>query len=196
MKDKSLLKYTVIFFLIVNTSHFWEGKLGLFAMVSNLILIGAFLILGITILFQIRYSIKEEFENRERMILIGIMSVVLICVYCKPRGIIDFNKFEGKNLFVAERTAGGNCYTKLQLKENLDFIEKSYCFGVHEVRGKYEIKEDSVFFKDKKGRVITDFYKFGIIQKVDTIYNYPNGTIFLYESGEESNFLFITENGI
>ena len=196
MKNKSLLNWTIAFFIIVNTSHFWEGKIGVFGMFSILILIGIFFILGIALVYQIVKSIQEKFVDKKRLILIGIMTLVLSTTLLKPNGLINFDRLEGKDILVAQREGGGNCLTRLKLKENQKFIKKSYCFGVSETRGKYEMKGDTVYFKDKKGNQIEDFYEFGIIQKKDTTFTNNASTILLFDSDKEekSNFLLITKN--
>jgi len=196
MENKSLLKCTIAFFLIINTSHFWEGKIGLAGMVVALILFGTFFIFGISLLYQIGKSIQERFANKERLVLVGIMSFVLMATYLKPKGLIDFDKLEGKDLLFAGRGGVANCLRVLKLKENQNFVHKSYCFGVKETRGIYEVKGDTIFFTNKKGQIIDDYCEFGVIQPKDTAHMNSLQEILFYSSGEElkSTFLFITKN--
>ena len=166
MKNKILLLTTFILLLIVNTTFFWEGKLGFFAMVLSLILVIVYGVLIISLLYQIYLAIREKFKSTQRLISISIVAVVLILIYIRPDGIINFEKFQGNDLLIAEREGAANCYTSLKLKENKKFIEKSICFGVSEITGKYSIKGDSIFFSDVQlGRDKSEYYQFAVIKQ-------------------------------
>jgi len=166
MKNKVLLLTSFILLLIVNTAFFWEGKLGSFAMVQSLILVIVYGVLIISLLYQIYLAIREKFKSIQRLISIGIVAVVLVLIYFRPDGIINFEKFQGNDLLIAEREGAANCYTTLKLKENRKFIEKSICFGVSEITGKYSIKGDSIFFSDVQlGRDKSEYYQFAIIKQ-------------------------------
>ena len=166
MKNKVLLLTSFILLLIVNTAFFWEGKLGSFAMVQSLILVIVYGVLIISLLYQIYLAIREKFKSIQRLISIGIVAVVLVLIYFRPDGIINFEKFQGNDLLIAEREGAANCYTTLKLKENRKFIEKSICFGVSEITGKYSIKGDSIFFSDVQlGRDVNEYYQFAVIKQ-------------------------------
>lgn len=197
MKRHSIPKGTIIFFLLINTSYFWEGKLGVFAMFSSLILIGVFFILVVALLIEIVKSIQERWSNLNRLIAIGIMIIILSLTILKPKGIIDFDKLEGKDLLIAKKEGGGNCNTRLQLKENKKFIKKSICFGVHEVRGRYELEGDTVYFKNNKDQPIKDFYQYGIIHSKH-INGKTFGVISLINSMQntQNTFLWIEKDNI
>jgi len=166
MKNKILLLTTFILLLIVNTTFFWEGKLGFFAMVLSLILVIVYGVLIISLLYQIYLAIREKFKSTQRLISISIVAVVLVLIYIRPDGIINFEKFQGNDLLIAEREGAANCYTTLKLKENKKFIEKSICFGVSEITGKYSIKGDSIFFSDVQlGRDKSEYYQFAVIKQ-------------------------------
>ena len=166
MKNKILLLTTFILLLIVNTTFFWEGKFGSFAMILSLILVIVYGVLIISLLYQIYLAIREKFNCKQRLISISIVAVVLILIYIRPDGIINFEKFQGNDLLIAEREGAANCYTSLKLKENKKFIEKSICFGVSEITGKYSIKGDSIFFSDVQlGRDKSEYYQFAVIKQ-------------------------------
>ena len=166
MKIKILLLTTFILLLIVNTAFFWEGKLGSFAMILSLILVIIYGVLIISLLYQIYLAIREKFKNTQRLISIGIVAVVLVLIYFRPDGIINFEKFQGNDLLIAEREGAANCNTTLKLKESNKFIEKSICFGVSEITGKYSIKGDSIFFSDVQlGRDKSEYYQFAVIKQ-------------------------------
>ena len=166
MKNKILLLTAFILLLIVNTAFFWEGKLGSFAMVLSLILVVVYGVLITSLLYQIYLAIQEKFKSTQRLISISIAAVVLVLIYFKPYGIINFEKLQGNDLLIAEREGAANCYTTLKLKENNKFSEKSICFGVSEITGKYSIKGDSIFFSDVQlGRDKSEYYQFAVIKQ-------------------------------
>jgi hypothetical protein len=166
MKNKILPLTACILFLTVNTAFFWEGKLGPFAIILSLILVIVYGVLIISLLYQIYLEIREKFKNRQRLISITIVAVVLGLIYFRPDGIINFEKFQGNDLVIAEREGAANCYTTLKLKDNNRFVEKNICFGISEVTGKYSIKGDSIFFSDVQlGRDKSEYYQFAVIKQ-------------------------------
>ncbi|MVZ65372.1 hypothetical protein GQF61_05855 [Sphingobacterium sp. DK4209] len=111
MKNKGLLLTIIIFFLIVNTTYYWEGKLGFFAFPAFLILVIIFLGLGVALTRQIYFLIKEKFTDKKRIIIIGLLTLVLLLTFKKPFGLIDFDKLEGGNVLIAKREGSANCMT-------------------------------------------------------------------------------------
>ena len=165
MKNKGLLITTIIFFLTVNTTYYWEGKLGVFAFPAFLILVVIYLGLGITLIRQVYLLVKEKFSNKNRVILIGLLAITLTMTFLKPFGLIDFDKLEGNNVLVAEREGAANCMTTLKLKDDFTFRERSVCFGVSEIKGDFHIENDTIFFDNVSlGRHENEFYKFAVIE--------------------------------
>ena len=165
MKNKGLIITTIIFFLLVNTTYYWEGKLGIFAMPAFLILFVVFVGLGVSMLRQLYFSCKEKFKDTPRILTIGILTTVLSLAFFKPFGLIDFDKFEGKDLFIAQREGAANCMTTFKLKENNKFTERSVCFGITEIKGNYKIKNDTIYFENVElGRKENEFYTFAVIK--------------------------------
>jgi hypothetical protein len=110
---------------------------------------------------------KEKFSDRKRLTISAILFVVLLLAFFKPAGFIDFDRFSGKDLLVAEREGALNCTTVLKLKDNNTFRERSVCFGVTEIKGHYEIKGDTIIFKDvDKGRQ-DEYYSYAVIKPAD-----------------------------
>ncbi|GAB5399266.1 MAG: hypothetical protein Aureis2KO_08510 [Aureisphaera sp.] len=155
-----------------------------------------FLALSIICLFQIGKGIIEKFSNRSRNWTIGIMAICLGLILLKPRGIINFDKLEGDDLFVAQREGVANCMTTFKLKPNNKFKERSVCFGVSVVRGKYEIRNDTIFFSDVRvARGDKEYYEFGILKKS----KYRNEKVlFRYKNSSDTigDELWITKNQI
>lgn len=166
MKNKGLLITTIIFFLIVNTTYYWEGKLGLFAFPTFLILVIFFLGLGFALIRQIYFLIKEKFADKTRLINIGLLTIVLTLTFLKPFGLIDFDKLEGDNILIAEREGAANCMTTLKLKDNFTFSERSVCFGVTEIKGNYRLQNDTIYFDNVSlGRHENEFYQFAVVEQ-------------------------------
>ena len=165
IKRNILITITLILFLIINTSYLWEGKLGLWAFPFFIFLFILYIVLVITLGYQIYWVIKERFKNKRRLIIVGVMSFALGIMFFWSNGIINFEKLEGEDLLVAGREGAANCTTTLKLKTNNKFIEKSICFGMSEIRGNYLVKGDSIFFSNVKlGRGNKEYFKFAVIK--------------------------------
>lgn len=170
MKNKGLIITTIIFFILVNTTYYWEGKLGLFAFPAFLVLTVVYFGLAVVLLRQFYLAIKEKFREKQRFILIALLTAVLTLIFLKPFGLIDFDKFEGKDFLVAEREGAANCMTTFKLKEDNKFIESNVCFGVTEIKGNYKLRNDTIYFENVVlGRHIDEFYQFAVIRP--SIYN-------------------------
>src|SRR5262245_33920223 len=139
MRRKALLLTTIIFFLLVNTTYFWEGKLGMLAFPAFLLLVMVYGILLIALAWQLFQAGKEKFSDRSRLLIIVSLTAVLALTYFMPAGLIDFDILEGEDLLVAEREGTANCMTTFRFKEHLTFRERTVCFGVDEVKGTYHI---------------------------------------------------------
>lgn len=169
MKQKRLLIATITFFLIINTAYYWEGKLGVFAMLTSLLLILTFLVLTVLLFRQIYISIKEKFSDKPRLIVIGTLTLTLLLPFFFPGGIVNFEKFESESILIAQREGVANCLTTLKLKANNEFKERNVCFGITEISGTYYQKGDTIFFDyDSPSRQGNRYYKFAIIKNVDT----------------------------
>ena len=197
MKQKGLFITTILFFLIVNTNYFWEGKLGFFAFPVDFLLVIVFLVLGFLLLRQLFFAFREKFIDKQRLVIIGILVIVVTVTVLKPNGLINFDKLQGKDLLVAEREGAANCMTTLKLKENNTFTERTVCFGVMEIKGNYELKGDTIFFKDVGFvRHESGYYMFAVIQKSDSEKTKYLGDIVMYKSYSDTigRDLWITKN--
>ena len=165
MRNKVLIIITIVFFLFVNTSYYWEGKLGLFAFPSIILLILVYIILGISLIRQFYLAVKEKFQGKLRLITIGLLALVLITTFLRPNGLVNFDKLKGNDILVAEREGAANCMTTLKLKDDYTFTEKNVCFGVTETTGKYHLKNDTVFFDNVNvSRHLEEYYSFGVVK--------------------------------
>jgi hypothetical protein len=174
MKNKGLIIATVIFFVVVNTSYFWESKFGIYAFPFFFLLVLVYLVLTILFLRQLLFSLKEKFKYRHRLYSIALLGLVLSLTLFFPGGLIDFDRFEGKDLLVAEREGSANCRTTLKLKDDNKFIESIVCFGVEEISGNYTVSGDTILFTNiALGRSVEEYYRFAVIKTA----NYQNKKI-------------------
>ncbi len=165
MKDKLLIITAIVFFLLINTSYYWEGKLGLFAIAAFVLLVAVYIGLAVGFLQQLYFLWKEKFKQKGRLYLAGLLLAVLLLSSLWPSGLINFDKLEGRDVLVAEREGAVNCVTILKLKENFTFRERTGCFGTTEVRGTFRLVNDTVYFENvRPARDDTSFYKFAVIR--------------------------------
>ena len=161
MKNKGLIATTLIFFILVNTSYYWEVKLDFFAFPVFLLLFLIFIGLSIALIRLIYFSFKDKFKDKKRILAIILISTILVVTFLKPFGVIDFEKFEAKNILIAEREGVAGCMMTLKLKENNRFTAKDICFGISETKGKYTFRNDTIYFEDiELSRGDKEFYKF------------------------------------
>ena len=114
--------------------------------ISVFVLFLVFIILVISFLFQVKKAFEEKFNNRNRRYLITFMLFVLGVTVWRPFGLVDFEKFEGKDVFVADAEGAANCHSILKLKDNKRFTFTSICFGVNKVKGTYSVTGDTIKF--------------------------------------------------
>ncbi len=177
-----------LLFLLVNTQHFWEAKLGGFTFPVITFLGLTFIAHCIVLTLQFFLGIKERFQDKSRNITIAVFILLLGLIYLKPRGLINFESLQGKDVLIANREGAANCMTTLKLKEDLTFKEKSVCFGTSETTGSYALKNDTIYFHNiQPTRNSSGFYKFALINRTE---------ISLYESTNDSLplKLFVTKN--
>lgn len=166
MQRKIIVSFIIIFFIIINLTYFWETKFGSISMPIFVILMGVFFVLVLVLLQQIILAIRENFRLSSRNSLIVFMAIILALIYCHPNGIIDFEQWEGKDVLIAQREGNANCMTTFKLKQNHNFVEKRVCFAFSKITGKYEIRNDTIFFSEVKipqGK--QPYYKYALITK-------------------------------
>ena len=199
MKNKGLYITTIIFFLLINTAYYWEGRLGLFAIPAFVLLVAVYFGLAIALLRQIYFSVKEKFKQNHRIILIGLLVTVLLLTYLKPLGIVDFDKFEGTDILIAEREGAANCLTTLKLKDDYTFRERIGCFGVSEIKGTFRVASDTIYFDNiQLGRHEEGFYKFAVIKSTKFDNSTKFGDLIRYKDLTDTvgHFLWITKNDL
>jgi hypothetical protein len=194
LNPKSTFITSVVFFIVINTSYYWEPKLGLLAFPSLALLLLIYMILLVIFLQHIFLIIKEKFANRQRITVNAVLFLVLVLTFFKPNGLIKFDKLSGEDLLVAQREGAANCMTTLKLKDNNKFIETTICFGITEVKGSYKKKGDTIFFNTiDLGRYNSSYYSYAVIKRKDTPNKNMVGEIIKYRSEKDTvgNVLWI-----
>ncbi len=198
MKRKALIIATIIFFLSINTQYFWEGKLGLLAFPALTLLFIFYVILALMLGVQVFILFKEKFNDKKRLSVSLILLIVLTLAFFKPGGFIDLDKLSGNDLLIAVREGAANCTTTLRLKDSNKFSERSICFGVTDIKGHYEVKDDTIFFTDVVNYREGTYYSYAVI-KPDSFQNEKiSGELILYKDMNDSigHELFITKNDL
>lgn len=168
-------------------------------MPAFLILLIIYVVLAIGLIIQLIRAFREQFNKRYRIFTIGFIASILILTTLKPFGLINFDKFSGKDLLIAQREGAANCMTTFKLKENYKFTEWSVCFGVTEISGDYVIINDTIYFKNVNlPRHDSAYYEFALI--VPSRYETANNKFDLirYESKQDTigHELWIIKNDI
>jgi len=165
MKHKVQITTLIIFFLITNTTYFWEDKVGFFGMLIYLVFKIVYFVFLVVFIIQLFLAIKEKFKNKSRFLPIGLLAFVLLLTFLYPAGIINFEKLlERENLLVAQGEGAANCTTTFYLKDDFTFIQKIACFKVERVKGTYRISNDTIYFIDGKENIK---YEFAIIEEME-----------------------------
>lgn len=153
-----------LFFLLLQTSYFWEKELGIFAMFSFLGMALAFLFFCGMLCWEALLVVRERGKDRQRLRFIGILLVMLSLTVWDPNGLVDYAKFEARTVLTAHAEGAADCSNTLVLRSDHTFIERIVCFGLSETRGTYFIKNDTLFFEDVKlGRHQTTYDAFAIL---------------------------------
>ena len=80
-------------------------------------------------------------------------------------GMINWEKYEGQNLLVADREGTANCRTIIKLKENNKFKYISRCFGVDFYFGTYKIRKDTLYLELDKNVGYMDKSSYAVLLK-------------------------------
>ena len=83
----------------------------------------------------------------------------------EPRGIINFEKYEGKDMLIAYREGTASCYTVIRLKTNEKYYIKSACFGIDKFNSTYTVHGDTVVFNGANEKNNSYKFIFGVINR-------------------------------
>ena len=121
-------------------------------------------LLGIA-LYQV---VKLEVENTKhysRLIFITIILILNLLSLAKQAGIINWEKYEGENILVAQMEGTANCQTVLKLKSDNRFENISYCFGREFHYGTYKFKNDTLYFELDKNVGYMDKSSYAVLRR-------------------------------
>jgi hypothetical protein len=181
LKRKKLLISAIIFFLVVNTSYFWSAVFPFpWDLLVFLLLVILYGVLVVALVLQVTYASEEKFRNKQRYATIAIVALVIFFVGYRPTGIIDFERFESKDVLIAQREGDANCMTTVKLKKNKRFRERNVCFGVSKAEGQYSMHNDTITFYDIELSREKEFYKFAVIKLPDSLSESDIGDLILY----------------
>jgi hypothetical protein len=187
MNEKLILKTSIVFFLIVSTSYYWEGKFGFFTLPIFLFLAIAYFVFAVLLLFQLVSAIQTRFVDRSKSIAILMQVMVLIAIFWKPNGLIDFDRLEGENLLIALEGGSANCTFSLKLKDNHTFIQREICFGIYDIDGEYKLRNDTIFFTKMDFNFhCKDYYDFAIVKPHSRRQGGSSTSLVLYANKEDT----------
>lgn len=165
MRKNKLVISVVVFFLLINTRYFWQFQLGPLIIPAFLLFCTTCMVLALVFVWQIYLMVKERFANRHRWVGVIILTVILSLIAYKPEGLIDFERFERKDVLVAVQNSAGNQLTTLRLKEDFTFIEQFTGMAYTEVKGNYHYQHDTIYFDNVRlGPYVNRFYQFAVIK--------------------------------
>lgn len=116
-------------------------------------------------IYQIVKLALEKPKYYQRLLYVCVILVLSFLSLAEPMGLIDWEKYEGDNLLVAEREGTANCRTILKLKADNKFKYISRCFGVDFHLGTYRFKNDTLHFQLKKDLGYMDKLSFATLVK-------------------------------
>ncbi len=181
MKDFWPLITAIAFFIVISTNNFWEGLLGFWTFPAFLLLGIIYLILLIYFIRQFVIAAKEKFADKHRVLILSVLLFVLSIVVIKPYGMINFDNLMGRDLLIAQQEGAANCTTTIKLKKGGRFLMRYICFGVTDVRGKYSIENDTIYFEyGKNQQQRTKHYEFAVIEEQNNPSDGYIGTISLF----------------
>lgn len=161
------IKVTIIFFFLYwFFRYFFDlllGKIGFFLTLANVLI---WIFLSIYALFLILKYLVADTTSKPKVKILLIIIPILFTSLLYPNGLVNWEKLESKNLFVASYRGTVNCRTYLKLRANNVLKVSSYCFGAEHAWGKYAIKDDTIFFELPKdlGYIKTKG-SYGILEK-------------------------------
>lgn len=151
MKPKTILILAVIFFLLLNTARLWEVYLGVYGMLSMLVLVVGGFLLAVLLCIELIKIVWHRFKDRQRNVSTLVLAAVIGIAVLFPGGLLKWDLFRPADVFVAFQEGSANCMTYVHLKADKSFVTDGYCFGVHETTGTYYLKGDTIYFENVSG---------------------------------------------
>ncbi len=146
MKLSKTLIFTILLLLAVNTQFLWEGKLWVFTLLVYLLLFVCSIVLLVRLIKKVYRLIKGTDRTKQNVVECLVMAASLGLIVAYPGGIIRIPKEEVPSKLVAYYEASGGCGSKLSLRVDGSFVNRSVCFGIQETKGLYRISHDTIYF--------------------------------------------------
>lgn len=158
MRISKTLIATILIFVIINTQNYWIAKIGFLLLpISLILLVGCFVIFLILVnAVKILHSNKKSTGE----IIQWILSILLLAsIIAFPKGIVE--KQYAPTKIKAFKEGVGGCGNTLYLREDSTFLDRSVCFGIQEIEGRYRISNDTIYFNSKNYKL-----DYGIIDSI------------------------------
>jgi len=126
-----------------------------------------FVLLGIAVYKVVKLAIEKP-KYYQRLIYIAIILILNFLSLAEPKGMVDWEKYEGRNLLVADREGTANCRTMIKLRDNNKFKYINLCFGVDFHFGTYSLSNDTLYFELKQNVGFMDKSTYATILKSKT----------------------------
>lgn len=139
-----------LYFIIIQTSYFWLGLIGPFALPVLFILFLLFLVLIVQWFKIVIHLTSEKWLVKRHLSHLLILGSLILLVGFAPKGLIDFEKMEPEPLFTAVCSGNAGCTSYLKIINQKDFHYKQVCFGMFERSGEYSAHGDTIFFNDRE----------------------------------------------
>ena len=174
MKRKKIISILILsFFGIWFFQYFLSYIPGAFTIVVLLIGLSLWFVMLCIALYQVVKLALEKPKYYQRLLYVGVILVLSFLSFAEPMGLIDWEKYEGQNLLVADREGTANCRTILKLKADNKFKYINRCFGVDFHLGTYKFINDTLHLQLKRDVGYMDKSSFATLVKSDkdsTIY--------------------------
>jgi len=198
MIKNKLLIISLVCFIGVNTSYFWDTLSGILFMVLSLVFFVTMPVLFILLCRQIYIVIRDKFADKQRVYSVISVAILLALMVYRPSGIIDFEKMEGKSVLSAWRGGTAGCRYYLKLTAGHKYYAKQVCFGIERFEGTYTVHNDTIRFKPSSLIRNNEYYDFGIIKNdAGQTGKYGNANLLLYQTAKDtlpSSFMQISQN--
>jgi hypothetical protein len=170
-KNNHMKKKKIIFGLILTLGliwffryffGYWHGST-LFVILFGSIL---WIVLFMIAIFQLFKYFTEKDRDKQRL----LVAIFIFCLNCivvvKPQGLINWEKWEGENILVAEMEGTANCHTIIKLRPKNVFKYTSICFGMDFYMGTYKLSNDTLYLELEKDAPYIDRKSFAVFEKL------------------------------
>jgi hypothetical protein len=139
---------TLLFFILINTSFFWDGFLGIYSIPFSFVLEIVFLIIIVNFFILIFRIIQNKFDSKNKRNQILYIAIVIALTIYKPFGFINLELSKANEVLIAKKEAVSNCNMLLILRDDGTYTQRMVCYSIDNIQGTYSLKNDTIFFKN------------------------------------------------